>query len=103
MDEYGQHEQEQEMIVISNEEGQEETFQVLFRFEQDNGYKYILLTPTDQEEAEDDEVLEQEVYPFRYEEDGDNINLTPIEEESEWDMIEEVLNTLETELNAEEG
>lgn len=101
MSEYGNHEQEQEMIVISNEEGQEETFQVLFRFEQDNGYKYILLTPVDQE-AGDDEVLEQEVYPFRYDEDGDNINLTPIEEESEWDMIEEVLNTLETELNAED-
>ena len=47
--------------------------------------------------------MEQEVYPFRYEEDGENINLIPIEDESEWDMIEEVLHTLETELNHEDG
>ncbi|MFD1396679.1 DUF1292 domain-containing protein [Kroppenstedtia eburnea] len=104
MSENGNHEHEQEMIVISNEDGQEETFEVLFQFERDNGHKYILLTPADEDEGEDDdETAEQEVYPFRYEEDGENINLIPIEDESEWDMIEEVLHTLETELNHEDG
>ncbi|SMO63242.1 DUF1292 domain-containing protein [Melghirimyces algeriensis] len=95
---------EQETVIVSNEEGEQETFDVLYRFEQDNGQKYILLTPSETEETEeanDEEVMEQEVYAFRYEGEGESINLIPIEEDKEWDMIEEVLNTLENEWNAE--
>ncbi|PTX58443.1 uncharacterized protein YrzB (UPF0473 family) [Melghirimyces profundicolus] len=96
------HEHQQETVIISNEEGEQETFEVLYRFERDNGHQYILLTPVDEEEAADDETVEQEVYAFRYEGDGENINLIPIEDDSEWDMIEEVLHTLESEWNDDE-
>ncbi|OYD08843.1 DUF1292 domain-containing protein [Paludifilum halophilum] len=89
-----------ETITISNDEGEQETFEVLYTFEQDQGQKYILLTPLENiPEGDGEEVYEQEVYPFRYEEEGENITLIPIEEESEWDMIEEVLQTLETEMD----
>jgi uncharacterized protein YrzB (UPF0473 family) len=74
----------------------------LFRFEQDDGNKYILLTPIDEAvDADGDEVVEQEVYAFRYEGDGENVDLIPIEDESEWDMVEEVLRTLEDQLKDE--
>ncbi|QKG85066.1 DUF1292 domain-containing protein [Kroppenstedtia pulmonis] len=95
-------EQEQpkvETITISTEEGKEETFEILSTFKQDNGHQYMLLVPMEEElsEGAEEETLEQEVYPFRYEEKGDDVILYPIEEESEWDMIEEVLNTLQDE------
>ncbi|MDR6225189.1 DUF1292 domain-containing protein [Desmospora profundinema] len=105
MDDNGQHENMTETVLISNEDGQQETFEVLFRFEQDNGNKYILLTPLDETQGEgnenEEEAVEQEVYAFRYEGDGENINLIPIEDDGEWDMVEEVLRTLEDQLQDE--
>jgi len=44
---------------------------------------------------------EEEVYAFRYEEDGDDLKLYTIEDEEEWNMVEETFNTLLAEL--EEG
>ncbi|SDC60938.1 Uncharacterized protein YrzB, UPF0473 family [Melghirimyces thermohalophilus] len=101
-----EHEHQHETVLISNEDGQQETFEVLYRFERDNGQKYILLIPAEQvEEAaeqEEGEPVEQEVYAFRYEGEGEDIQLIPIENDKEWDMVEEVLNTLADELDDEE-
>ena len=55
------------------------------------GKKYMLVTPAD-DVAEDAE--EQEVYAFRYEEDGDNLTIHLIEDEEEWDMVEEMFHTI---------
>ncbi|PTM59629.1 DUF1292 domain-containing protein [Desmospora activa] len=104
MDDNGQYEDVTETVLISNEEGEQETFEVLFRFEQEDGNKYILLTPMDEGEegaGNEDEPEEQEVYAFRYEGDGEDINLIPIEDDREWDMVEEVLRTLENEFENE--
>ena len=98
MSENGNHEHQHETVLISNEDGQQETFEVLYRFERDNGQKYILLIPAEQVE----EAAEQEVYAFRYEGEGEDIQLIPIEDDKEWDMVEEVLNTLADELDDEE-
>ncbi|SDW65445.1 Protein of unknown function [Marininema mesophilum] len=100
-----EHEQEQEVVetlVIKNEQNEDEIFQVLYRFEQDNGKKYILLISMQEEDA-DVEDEEQEVFAFRYEDKGEEISLIPIEDDGEWDMVEEVLHTLETELDNHES
>lgn len=84
---------EKERIIIPDENGEENLFEVLFKFDIDEtGHSYITLIPVEQ--AQDEEV---EVYAFRYEDDGSEENglkLFPIETDEEWDMVEEVLYTL---------
>lgn len=85
--------EENERIIIPDENGEEHLFEVLYTFDVDeNNQTYIALVPA---ESQDDE--EVEVYAFRYEEkdtDEDDLALFPIESDEEWDMVEEVLNTL---------
>ncbi|MDQ0339552.1 uncharacterized protein YrzB (UPF0473 family) [Caldalkalibacillus uzonensis] len=91
--------EEEERIIIPDEEGKEEVFNVLCKFDvEQTGKQYILLVPADQEE--DPEVEEQEVYAFRYEEtretDGgrERINLYLIEDDEEWNIVESTFQTL---------
>lgn len=85
---------EKERIIIPDENGEENLFEVLFKFSVDaTGYSYIALIPVEQ--SEDEEV---EVYAFRYEEeetdDENGLKLFPIESDEEWDIVEEMLYTL---------
>ncbi len=84
---------EKERIIIPDENGEENLFEVLFKFDLDEtGQSYITLIPVEQ--VEDEEV---EVYAFRYEEDENEENglkLFPIESDEEWDIVEEMLHTL---------
>jgi uncharacterized protein YrzB (UPF0473 family) len=86
--------EEAEIIYIPDDEGNEEAFEVIMRFELDDGSdrKYLMVVP-----AEEDTDEEQEVFAFRYEEENDEIKLFPIEEQAEWDMVEETFNTLMSE------
>jgi|HigsolmetaAR204D_1030405.scaffolds.fasta_scaffold00973_4 uncharacterized protein YrzB (UPF0473 family) len=89
--------EEPEIIYIPDEEGNEEEFEVIMKFElDDSDKKYMMLVPVDAPDGE-----EEEVYAFRYEEDGDDLKLYTIEDEEEWNMVEETFNTLLAEL--EEG
>lgn len=82
--------EEAELVYIPDEDGNEEEFEVIMKFEvDDTGKKYMMLVPTDQADEE-----ESEVYAFRYEEDGDDLQLFVIEDEEEWDIVEETFNTL---------
>lgn len=88
-------EEEAEILYIPDDEGNDEAFEVIMRFEPDDGTdrKYILLVP-----AEDTDE-EQEVFAFRYEEEDEEIKLFPIDDQEEWDMVEETFNTLTTGLD----
>lgn len=91
--------EEKERIIIPDENGDEHLFDELFKFTQeDTGKSYILLVPVGDLEN-DSETEEEEVYAFRYEDNGPekDLSLYAIETDEEWDMIEEVLNTLEDE------
>lgn len=80
-------------IVIPDEDGQEHLFTVIYQFDIDEtGKTYLALIPTDQEEDE-----EQELYVIRVEEDDDggDLNWYQIEDDAEWDLIEETIATLE--------
>jgi len=83
--------EEPEIIYIPDEDGNEEEFEVIMKFEVDGSdQKYMMVVPIS---VEDDEETD-EVYAFRYEEDGDDLKLYTIEDEEEWNMVEETFNTL---------
>lgn len=85
------HGYEPELIYIPDDEGHEEEFEVVMKFElEDSGTKYLMVVPTDSDDETD------EVYAFRYEEDeeSDELKLYTIEDEEEWNMVEETFNTL---------
>jgi uncharacterized protein YrzB (UPF0473 family) len=81
-----------EYVFIPDDEGNEERFEVIYKFEvDDTGKKYMLLVPANDD---DEDAQEQEVLAFRYEEDGEEgFTLYTIEDDEEWDMVEEAFNT----------
>jgi uncharacterized protein YrzB (UPF0473 family) len=84
--------EEKERIIIPDENGEEHLFEVLFTFDVDEtGHSYIAVVPVDQKDDE-----EVEVFAFRYEDqtNEDDLSLFQIESEEEWEMVEEMLNTL---------
>ncbi|KHE70627.1 DUF1292 domain-containing protein [Halobacillus sp. BBL2006] len=85
--------EKEERIIIPDENGEEHLFEVLFTFDVDQtGHSYIAVIPAEQKEGD-----EVEVFAFRYEEKGneeDDLSLFQIESEEEWEMVEEMLNTL---------
>ncbi|GIP39258.1 UPF0473 protein [Paenibacillus sp. J31TS4] len=92
--------EEPEIIYIPDEEGNEEEFEVIMKFEVDGSDKtYMMVVPV--EASEDDEDAE-EVYAFRYEEDGDDLKLYTIDDEEEWNIVEETFNTLLAEMEEDE-
>ncbi len=86
--------EEREYIFIPDDEGNEEKFEVLYEFDAE-GKHYILVVPAELPEEDQD----AEVYAFRYEEEDEGMNLYMIEDPHEWDIIEEVFNTLNHEFN----
>lgn len=85
--------EQEEQIIIPDEEGVEHLFQVLTVFTLENEQSYVATIPSEQKESE-----EVEVYVFRYQDDNENdLKLFQVETDEEWDMIEEILYTLEDE------
>jgi len=84
---------EPEIIYIPDDEGNEEEFEVIMKFElDDSDKKYMMVVPVNGDDETD------EVYAFRYEEDGDDLQLYTIEDEEEWNLVEETFNTLVAEM-----
>ncbi|GGD55057.1 DUF1292 domain-containing protein [Paenibacillus nasutitermitis] len=95
--------EEPEIIYIPDEEGNEEEFEVVMKFEVDGSdQKYMMVVPLSADTDNDSEDAE-EVYAFRYEEEGDDLKLYTIENEEEWNMVEETFNTLLAEIEESEG
>lgn len=83
--------EEQERIIIPDESGEEHTFNVLYKFDvDDTSSTYIALVPVEQENEE-----EQDLYVFRIEEKDDDLKLFQIEDDEEWEIIEETIATLQ--------
>ena len=90
-------EDEPEIIYIPDDEGNEEEFEVIMKFEVDGSdAKYMMVVPMEATEDDTDEV-----YAFRYEEEEDDLKLYIIEDEEEWQIVEETFNTLVAELDGE--
>lgn len=78
-------------------EGEEHLFEVKYIFEPDDSeHSYVVVVPVGELDEDDDE--EVEAFAFRFVEHGDgndDLELFAIETEEEWDMIEEMLATVQ--------
>jgi uncharacterized protein YrzB (UPF0473 family) len=83
------YEEEVEQIIIPDEDGNEEVFEVLYKFDVDQtGKQYMMVIPIEGDPEVD------EVYAFRYEEEGDDISLYIIEDDQEWEVVEATFQTI---------
>ena len=85
---------ETEYLFIPDDNGEDQKFEIIYEFDHEDK-NYLLVIPADL----DDDSEEAEVLAFRYEEDKDGLQLFTIEDDQEWDMIEDVFNTLNHEFN----
>lgn len=84
---------------VFDDQGREIECEVLFTFESDETKKnYIVYTDNTQ-----DEEGNTKVYASIYTPGGDDLQLTPIETEKEWKIIETILNELQEEVKANMG
>ncbi|KAA8439997.1 DUF1292 domain-containing protein [Weissella paramesenteroides] len=84
--------EEQDIITLVDDNGDEQLFEVLFTFKSEEyGKSYIILYPAGSGEDEEVEML---AYIFDPEETqiAPEGGLTPIEDDAEWAMVEEHLN-----------
>ncbi|WP_108669497.1 DUF1292 domain-containing protein [Peribacillus acanthi] len=91
----------QNNITIVDESGNEQLCEVLFTFDSEEfGKSYVLYYPI----GEEDENGEIEIHASSFvpSEDNRDGELSPIETEEEWDLIEEMLNTFLDEEEDEE-
>lgn len=80
-----------EVFTLVDEKGNEELYKEALRFQADTNHKwYIVLYPLDDENS--DEVSLQ-AFSFQDNGDGDDIDLLPIDNDAEWEMVQEVINT----------
>lgn len=83
--------EEMDRIIIPDETGKEHTFNILYKFDVDEtDASYVAMIPIEQENDE-----EQDLYVFRIEETDEDLKLFQIEDDAEWDIIEETIATLE--------
>lgn len=78
-------------ITVVDENGNEQLCEILFTFDSDKFNKsYVLYYPISDNADEEIEIHASSFTPSENNEDGE---LSPIETDEEWDMIEEMLNT----------
>ena len=82
---------EEQYITVSDDNGNETLYEVLFTFDsEDYGKSYILLIPAGSEPGDQVDVL---AYSFDSEAEGADVDLNELESDEEWDMVEGVLDT----------
>ncbi len=89
--------EEKMTFKITDENGKDVEYEVLFTFESDETKKnYIVYT--DNTKDQDGNI---KVYASIYEPDKDETKLHPIQTEEEWSVIEKILNQLQEEVQGE--
>ena len=75
-------------FTVTDSKGKETEYEILFTFEsEDTNKKYIVYT--DNEKDKDGMI---KTYASIYEEDGDMLKLSKIEDDKEWNVVEKLLN-----------
>ncbi|MDF9760459.1 uncharacterized protein YrzB (UPF0473 family) [Peribacillus simplex] len=88
-------------ITVVDENGNEQLCEILFTFDSDKFNKsYVLYYPMSAEDEEEE--IGIHASSFVPSEDNKDGELTPIETEEEWDLVEEMLNTFLDQEEAEE-
>ena len=89
--------EEKVTFKVLNEEGKEVECEVLFTFESDETQKkYMVYT-----DNTFDEKGYTKVYAAVYNPEGEGVNLTPIETEKEWKIVEAILEEAQAEFGQE--
>jgi len=93
----------QETMTIVDENGEEHVCEVIFTFDSEEfGKSYVLYHVLGENDTDDDEEVEIHASAFVPSEDNEDGELMPIEDDAEWEMIEEMLNTFLAEEDEEE-
>lgn len=80
-------------ITLVDDDGNETSYDILFTFDsEDYGKSYILLVPADAEPEEQVDVLAFSYDPNQ-DEEGEDFDLNEIDDDAEWQMVEDVLDT----------
>lgn len=83
---------DENLITILDENGNEVLCEILFTFDSDEfNRSYILYVPV--ETKDDDDEVEVLCSAYIPKEDGSVGQLLPVEDDKEWEMVEEVFNT----------
>lgn len=93
---------EQRQITIVDEDGNEQLCEVIHTFFSEQFNKSYVLYSLVGAEEDDEGLVEIFASAFTPSENGEDGELQPIETEEEWDLIEDVLNSLEDEFDDEE-
>jgi len=84
--------EEMNLLTVIDEEGQEIECEILFTFDSPEYKKdYVVYMPIGDEYIDEDGFPEIHVSSYTASEDGEGGGLEPIEDEAEWDMVEEVV------------
>ncbi|WP_461240332.1 DUF1292 domain-containing protein [Paucilactobacillus sp. N302-9] len=84
-----------DLITLVDDDGNEELYKVLFTFDSDDyGKSYVLMYPASAENDDEVDIQAYAYHPVDENSDSDSEGeLEPIEDDAEWSMVEEVLNT----------
>lgn len=75
-------------FTVTDKDGKKSEYEILFTFESgDTDKKYIVYTAN---EKDKDGMIK--TYASIYEEDGDELKLTPIEDDKEWNLVEKLID-----------
>lgn len=86
-------------FTIVNDEGKELECDILFTFDSDETKKsYIVYTDNTV-----DETGSTKVYASIYDPTGNDKSLKPIESDKEWDVIENILSSIQEKIDSEES
>jgi uncharacterized protein YrzB (UPF0473 family) len=86
--------EEMNKLTVINEEGQEIECEILFTFDSAEYKKdYVVYMPIGDEYVDEDGHPEIHVSSYTTNEDGEGGGLEPIEDEAEWDMVEEIVTS----------
>ena len=84
--------EEMNRLTVINDEGQEIECEILFTFDSEAYNKdYVVYMPIGDEYLDEDGFPEIHVSSYTTNENGEGGGLDPIEDEEEWDMVEEVV------------
>ena len=97
-----EHNEEINMLTVIDEDGNEIECEILFTFDSEEYAKaYVVYTPLDEEFLDEEGYPQVHVSAYTVDESGNEGGLEPIEDEAEWDMVEEVVETFLSELEAD--
>jgi len=84
--------EEMNKLIVINEEGEEIECEILFTFNSAEYEKdHVVYTPLGEDYVDEDGFPEVHVSSYTTNENGEGGGLEPIDDDAEWDMIEEVV------------